>query len=441
MTQLVNGLGGTAGFGENSLARNDDGSSSAIDIRSVFPSGLNFFGTTYNSLYVNNNGNVTFASGRSQYTPNVITATTSNPMIAAYDADVDTRAGTTTASTGGTSQGTDLVYYDLDASNGIFTATWDDVGYYSNHVNKTNAFQIQLVNQDSGNFDIIFRYENIDWTTGDASGGSNGLGGTISRAGYSSGNGVNYLELRESGNQSSMLGLDTNQGNAGQVGYYKFLVRSGNPDSGDDSLSGTTGNDTISGGIGYDTIRGGDGNDIVYGNQAGDLCYGNAGNDTMFGGVGNDTMFGGRDDDVMYANAQDDVVYGNFGNDYMHGGQDNDTLYGGGGNDEIHGGVGNDVLYGNIDNDTLYGGAGDDLLIGGPGADRFLFEAINNGNDTINDFSFSAGDRLQFASGTSYSFSASGADTLVTLTGTSAAVIRLVGVAATDFNANYIVFG
>jgi len=42
-------------------------------------------------------------------------------MIAAYDADVDTRAGTTTAISGGTSQGTDLVYswiYSQDEKRG-----------------------------------------------------------------------------------------------------------------------------------------------------------------------------------------------------------------------------------------------------------------------------------------------------------------------------------
>ncbi|HZE14993.1 MAG TPA: VCBS domain-containing protein, partial [Mycobacterium sp.] len=45
---LVNNLGGTAGFGENVLAANDDGSTPAIDITSVFGSeGLNFFGTHF----------------------------------------------------------------------------------------------------------------------------------------------------------------------------------------------------------------------------------------------------------------------------------------------------------------------------------------------------------------------------------------------------------
>ena len=49
------------GFGTAVLQRNDDGSSSAIDITPIFGSqGLNFFGHQYTSLYINNNGNITF---------------------------------------------------------------------------------------------------------------------------------------------------------------------------------------------------------------------------------------------------------------------------------------------------------------------------------------------------------------------------------------------
>jgi VCBS repeat-containing protein len=54
---LINGLGGSSGFGENDLADGDDNSSGAIDITSVFgAAGLNFFGHSYTSLYINNNG-------------------------------------------------------------------------------------------------------------------------------------------------------------------------------------------------------------------------------------------------------------------------------------------------------------------------------------------------------------------------------------------------
>ena len=58
---LVNGLGGERGFGEQlAMAPNDDGSSGLIDISSVFAEGMNLFGTTYDSFYINNNGNITF---------------------------------------------------------------------------------------------------------------------------------------------------------------------------------------------------------------------------------------------------------------------------------------------------------------------------------------------------------------------------------------------
>jgi len=84
---------------------------------------------------------------------------------------------------------------DLDTVDHIFTVTWDDVGYYNSHANKLDAFQIQLIDESAtgaGNFDIEFRYEAINWTTGDASGGSNGLGGTVARAGFSAGDGATF---------------------------------------------------------------------------------------------------------------------------------------------------------------------------------------------------------------------------------------------------------
>lgn len=228
---LINGLGGPNGFGENNLVRNDDGSSSQIDISSVFTNGLNFFGTTYNSFYVNNNGNITFNDPQGSYTPTFITANTSNPMLAAFFADVDTRGGDVAPSAGGTSTGANLTYYDLDAVNGIFTATWDDVGYYRNATNKLNAFQIIITDQSdnygAGDFDIEFRYENIEWTTGRASGGTNGLGGTVARAGWTSGNGTDYFELAASGDQSLMLNL-INSSNVNEAGVYRFGVRNGN---------------------------------------------------------------------------------------------------------------------------------------------------------------------------------------------------------------------
>lgn len=210
---LISGLGGSAGFGENVLQANDDQSTGAINITSVFPQGLDFFGESYQSLFVNNNGNVTLNESLSTFTPFAITGVTSNPIIAPFFADVDTRGTFGNTSPGGTSTGSNRVYWDLDTVNGIFTVTWDDVGYFDSSNDKVNAFQLRLIRRgNTGDFDIEFRYESLSWTTGDASGGVAGLGGTVARAGWSSGNGSNFAELAVSGQQSGMLALDTNPG-------------------------------------------------------------------------------------------------------------------------------------------------------------------------------------------------------------------------------------
>ena len=74
-----------------------------------------------------------------------------------------------------------------------------------------------------------------------------------------------------------------------------------------------------------------------------------------------------------------------------------DTLNGNAGNDVLYGGSGNDTLNGGNGNDVLIGGLGNDGMTGGAGADRFMFNGlINNGADTITDFSTAQGDKLVF---------------------------------------------
>lgn len=297
--QLLNGLGGAAGFGENYLTRNDDSYVSSIDIRPVFGnSGLNFFGTTYTHLSINNNGNVTFGgSGLSSYTPWGMQSNSGRPMIAAYFADVDTRSYTTnvtgpgavTATPGGTSQGSNLVWYDFDSSGyGRLTITWDDVGYYRYGTDKLNAFQMRLIGTGSGRFNIEFRYEAINWTTGSASGGSGGLGGTVARAGFTAGDGINYFELPQSGVQTGMLALENTLGNTGTAGYYLFSHRSGNNAN--------------------NRIRGNAGNNVLYGGGGNDVLYGLAGADQLDGGSGTNRLYGGTGDDSYIVRSRLDRV-------------------------------------------------------------------------------------------------------------------------------------
>lgn len=108
------------------------------------------------------------------------------------------------------------------------------------------------------------------------------------------------------------------------------------------------------------------------------------------------TLSGKGGNDTINGNAGNDTLYGNGGNDTLNGGSGNDALYGGNGNDSLNGGDGNDTVSGGAGNDTLTSSNGNDVFIGGLGADimnannlgvdRFVYETMNDGGDTINGF-------------------------------------------------------
>jgi hypothetical protein len=210
-----------SGFNGTLFPGNDDESTGLVNIGFT----ANYFGTNYTQLYVNNNGNVTFNSPLGTFTPFALTGPTGNPIIAPFFADVDTRVGELTKYGSGT----------FDSRNG-FGVTWDNigVGYFSQHIDKLNKFQLLLIDRSdtgAGNFDIYFNYDQIQWETGDASGGTNGLGGTSARAGYNSGSGQ-FFELSGSGVNGAFLdsnlasGLIYN-GNTDVDGRFLFQVRNG----------------------------------------------------------------------------------------------------------------------------------------------------------------------------------------------------------------------
>ena len=228
---LVSGLGGPTGYGEIEAPRNDDGFMllDSTQVSAVFEAGLNFFGTTYDSFYVNTNGSISFGSGISTYTPSTITSG-GTPAILPFWADVDTRPY---------SDGSEppAIYVDVDPQADVITVTWPGVDYYSttgsNHVPKANWFQLQLYDRGNGDFDIVYRYQDINWSAGDASGGSQGLGGTAAHAGWTAGNGSNYFELPQSGDEAAILDLENIAGNTGLPGFWVFQVRNGEVSIGD----------------------------------------------------------------------------------------------------------------------------------------------------------------------------------------------------------------
>jgi hypothetical protein len=219
-------LGGAVvgGFDSHEMWRNDDQSTGQIAVGFD----LNFFGATYNSVYINNNGNVTFDGPLWTYTPfNLLS--TSTKIIAPFFGDVDTRntASDVTSWGWGTFGGRDA-----------FGVTWDGVhgvGYYYYGVDKLNKFQLLVVDRSdvgAGDFDIYFNYDQIQWETGDASGGSGGLGGYSARAGYSNGTDAAY-ELPGSAINGAFLDGGPNalaeHSNLEQflAGRYLFEVRNG----------------------------------------------------------------------------------------------------------------------------------------------------------------------------------------------------------------------
>lgn len=216
---LLDGLGGPAGFGPGILDRSDD--ASTVPLSPAFGP-ITLYGSSYAALYVNNNGNLTFAGPLGAFTPGFPTRTGA-PMIAVWWADVDTRNA---VGLSGPEQ--NLVYYAQEPTR--FVATWLHVGYYSSHSDRSNSFQVILTSRSDvalGDFDVELRYQDCEWTTGDASGGVGGLGGSPASAGFSSGDGVVALRLPGSGT-SAVLDLCSTS-NVGTPGIWRYQVRGGEP--------------------------------------------------------------------------------------------------------------------------------------------------------------------------------------------------------------------
>ncbi len=182
------------------LDRNDDGSTAAVSPGFSMELG----GATYDSLYINNNGNVSFGQPLRAYTPTEL-SNVEVPLIAPFWGDVDTRP-----------DGSGVVRYGwgLTVFEGrpALCVNWIGVGYYSYGVDKLNSFQLLLVSREdergTGAFDAVFNYDQVQWESGSASGGTNGLGGQSARAGFASfvdGNVAQWWEAAGSGVPGSFL--------------------------------------------------------------------------------------------------------------------------------------------------------------------------------------------------------------------------------------------
>ncbi|NJL89836.1 MAG: hypothetical protein HC916_08650 [Coleofasciculaceae cyanobacterium SM2_1_6] len=165
-------IGGGIGQLLPGYTKNDD-RSFAFNLNYPFT----YFDKTYNSLYVNNNGNVSFGKPVSTFTSQSLLTNTTAPIIAPYWADIDTRA-----------RGSIRVRTDVPNQTII---TWNNVGYFRQNQDKLASFQLVLRGDNydipAGEGNIGFFYKNIDWETGKASGGINGFGGKPAGVGLGDG--------------------------------------------------------------------------------------------------------------------------------------------------------------------------------------------------------------------------------------------------------------
>jgi gliding motility-associated-like protein len=161
------------------LSNTDDGSSLLVNLPFTFC----FYGTNYNSVYINANGNVSFGGSYPNFTATGF-PDNSFVMVAPFWADVDTR-------------GFGQVFYKV-TPNAIYV-NWVNVGYYDSHTDKRNTFQLVLTDGTdlsigAGN-NVAFCYKDMQWTTGDASNGTNGFSGDPATVGANKGDGTSFIQF------------------------------------------------------------------------------------------------------------------------------------------------------------------------------------------------------------------------------------------------------
>lgn len=160
---VTTGGGNEPNVGDPS-GRNDDG---FMDLNLEF--NVTFLGNVYSSLFINNNGNVSFGSGISAYIPTGPTGANA-PIISPFFADVDTRA-----------EASGVVRYNITPDQ--LVVTWDNVGRFDSHGSPTNSFQLVLRGDGfvvpTGEGKIGFFYQTMGWNASDTN--------TVAAAGFGDG--------------------------------------------------------------------------------------------------------------------------------------------------------------------------------------------------------------------------------------------------------------
>jgi hypothetical protein len=210
------------------------------DLRSPVPFSIDFFGTVYDTLFINENGIISFGAPLPG-TPGTVTdlANGGIPFIAPFFADADMAAPLFV--------GTDLNGNPYSTDGGVGLAFTYGVNMF---INMTSAYQgstdvptltntLQTAfygSTTSTDFRLDFNYSEVQWESGNSDGGVDGLGGTGPIIGFSNGHGLLW-EAPGSGGTSSGAFLSNNGGAEAcalaplsvTCTNYSFLFRDGVP--------------------------------------------------------------------------------------------------------------------------------------------------------------------------------------------------------------------
>lgn len=165
------------GFGNG-----DDGAYGPVQL----PFSFYLYGQYYTQCYININGSVSFSGPLSTFSSQAFPNSLAS-LVAPYWADVDLRGGAP-----------DQNKVKFKITPEALYVNWINVGYYNQQTDKLCSFQLTLKAGDptvDGNHNVSFCYGEMQWTTGSASGGSNGFGGTPATVGANKGDGVNYIQF------------------------------------------------------------------------------------------------------------------------------------------------------------------------------------------------------------------------------------------------------
>ncbi|XP_066570353.1 alpha-tectorin [Amia ocellicauda] len=218
------------GSRDSETPKMDDGSSAEVPLLIQ----VIFFNMPYRSIFVNNNGVISFNVQVSQFTPEAFPLTDSRSFIAPFWADVHNgirgdvyyRESTEPAILQRATQDIRKYYKNMGSFSAtwVFIATWHQVTFYGgSQTTPVNTFQAVIIS-NGVSFFAMFNYGDISWTTGTASGGDplTGLGGTAAQSGFNGGDVNHFFNLP--GSRSNEIVNIEQTTNVNQPGRWLFRI-------------------------------------------------------------------------------------------------------------------------------------------------------------------------------------------------------------------------